>query len=100
MIEKEKLEKECKIISLNPNVANLLILKLGFILDDYRDPVTDYTINYNEILNCISFWLSNPKVTEIELGMKFTSKTIDFFKSISNEHGIIDSLESNINNYN
>ena len=75
---KQELAERCRLISLNPNSNPLLHLDLSFIegteIDNSNSTsfTSDYTINYNDIVDTIIFWYDKPSIRNIEFRWKLT----------------------------
>jgi len=76
--DKQELAEACRLISINPNGIDILHLDLSFIEGQDPDPnkptdfISDYNIQHKEILNTIDFWMTNPKIRQIEFRWKLT----------------------------
>jgi len=75
--DKQELAEACRLISIDPNGIDLLHLDLSFIegMPDKDDPthfVSDYNLKFEEIVSAIDFWLTNPKIRQIEFRWKLT----------------------------
>jgi hypothetical protein len=87
--DKQELAEACRLISIQPNSLDLLHLDLSFIegmIVDKSDPTaftSDYTIKYSEIIAAVNFWLTNPKVRQMEFVWKLTPFVDAQFKSIN-----------------
>jgi len=76
--DKQELAEACRLISIDPAGIDLLHLDLSFIegMTDNNNPthfVSDYNLKFEEIINAINFWLTNPKIRQIEFRWKLTS---------------------------
>jgi hypothetical protein len=74
---KQDLADACRLVSINPNGIDILHLDLGFIEqpipnDDPTAFTSDYFIKFDEILSAIDFWMTNPKISEMEFAWKLT----------------------------
>jgi hypothetical protein len=102
-LDKIELEKKYKIITLNPNIANTLLIKLSFAETTYSRQKTnridsDFTITYLELAKTIDFWLANPKIRQIDYAVKLTDFTINQFRSLTGKNDLIDELLLSIDN--
>jgi len=76
--DKQALAEACRLISIDPNGIDLLHLDLSFIEGQDPDPnkptdfISDYNIQYEEIISAIDFWMSNPKIRQMEFRWKLT----------------------------
>jgi hypothetical protein len=75
--DKQELAEACRLISIDPNGIDILHLDLSFIEqpksnDDPTAFSSDYVIKFDEILNAIDFWTTNPKIRQIEFVWKLT----------------------------
>lgn len=76
--DKQELAEACRLISINPTGIDLLHLDLSFIegmivdMTDNTAFVSDYVIKYEEIVSAVNFWMTNPKVRQIEFRWKLT----------------------------
>lgn len=98
--DKQNLAEACRIISIKPDGPNLLHLDMSFITDSLNENIhsmSDYCINYNEIISAVVFWLSNPKVRQIEFCWKLTAKVYNKMKQNNSNHLEIDKLTKIIN---
>jgi hypothetical protein len=76
--DKQELAEACRLISIDPKGIDLLHLDLSFI--EGRNPdhnkttdfVSDYNIQHEEIISAINFWMTNPKIRQIEFRWKLT----------------------------
>lgn len=74
---KQALAEACRLISINPNGIDLLHLDLSFIesMPDNEDPahfVSDYNLKFEEIVSAVNFWMTNPKIRQMEFRWKLT----------------------------
>jgi len=75
--DKQELAEACRLISIDPNGIDLLHLDLSFIegMPDSEDPthfVSDYNLKFEEIVSAVNFWMTNPKIRQIEFRWKLT----------------------------
>jgi hypothetical protein len=76
--DKQDLAEACRLISIDPNGIDVLHLDLSFIEGQDPDPnkptdfISDYNIQHEEILSAINFWMTNPKIRQIEFRWKLT----------------------------
>jgi hypothetical protein len=83
--DKQELAEACRLISIDPNGIDLLHLDLSFIegMLDNDDPthfVSDYNLKFEEIVSAINFWMTNPKIRQIEFRWKLTPFVYDQLK--------------------
>ena len=83
--DKQALAEACRLISIDPNGIDLLHLDLSFIegMPDNDDPthfVSDYNLKFEEIVSAIDFWMTNPKIRQIEFRWKLTPFVYDQLK--------------------
>ena len=75
--DKQELADECRLISIDPNGIDVLHLDLSFIegMPDNKDPthfVSDYNLKFEEIVSAVNFWMTNPKIRQMEFRWKLT----------------------------
>ena len=75
--DKQELAEACRLISIDPNGIDVLHLDLSFIEqplpnDDPTAFSSDYVVKFDEILNAIDFWMTNPKIRQMEFVWKLT----------------------------
>jgi hypothetical protein len=76
--DKQELAEACRLISIDPNGIDVLHLDLSFIEGQDPDPnkptdfISDYNIQYEEIINAVDFWMTNPKIRQMEFRWKLT----------------------------
>lgn len=75
--DKQELAEACRLISIDPNGIDILHLDLSFIEqptpnDDPAAFSSDYVIKFDEILNAVDFWMTNPKIRQMEFVWKLT----------------------------
>lgn len=75
--DKQELAEACRLISVDPAGIDILHLDLSFIEQPLsnEDPTaftSDYVIKFDEILNAIDFWMTNPKIRQMEFRWKLT----------------------------
>jgi len=75
--DKQELAEVCRLISIDPNGIDILHLDLSFIEqpvsnDDPTAFSSDYVIKFDEILNAVDFWMTNPKIRQMEFVWKLT----------------------------
>ena len=95
--DKKDLEEKFKLISMNPNVADMLLIKLSFAELTYsREKAnridSDHRITYKEIAAAIEFWLKNPNVRQLDFAIKLTPYTIDQVKALSGKTELVNEL--------
>jgi hypothetical protein len=83
--DKQELAEACRLISIDPTGIDLLHLDLSFIegMPDNNDPthfVSDYNLKFEEIISAIDFWMTNPKIRQIEFRWKLTPFVYDQLK--------------------
>jgi len=83
--DKQELAEACRLISIDPNGIDLLHLDLSFIegMPDSNDPthfVSDYNLKFEEIVSTVDFWMTNPKIRQIEFRWKLTPFVYDQLK--------------------
>jgi len=75
--DKQELAEACRLISIDPTGIDILHLDLSFIegMPDSEDPthfVSDYNLKFEEIVSAVNFWLTNPKIRQMEFRWKLT----------------------------
>jgi hypothetical protein len=80
--DKQELAEACRLISIDPNGIDLLHLDLSFIegMPDDNDSThftSDYNLKFSEIIAAVNFWLTNPKVRQMEFRWKLTPFVYD-----------------------
>ena len=75
--DKQELAEACRLISIDPNGIDILHLDLSFIEqptpnDDPTAFSSEYVIKFDEILNAVDFWMTNPKIRQMEFVWKLT----------------------------
>jgi hypothetical protein len=80
--DKQELAEACRLISIDPNGIDLLHLDLSFIegMPDSNDPehfVSDYNLKFEEIVSAVNFWMTNPKIRQMEFRWKLTPFVFD-----------------------
>lgn len=75
--DKQELAEACRLISINPDGIDLLHLDLSFIegMPDHDDPTaftSDYNLKFEEIVSAVNFWMTNPKIRQMEFRWKLT----------------------------
>ena len=75
--DKQELAEACRLVSIDPNGIDTLHLDLSFIegMPDNEDPthfVSDYNLKFEEIVSAVDFWMTNPKIRQIEFRWKLT----------------------------
>jgi len=83
--DKQELAEACRLISIDPNGIDVLHLDLSFIegMPDSEDPthfVSDYNLKFEEIVSAVNFWLTNPKIRQMEFRWKLTPFVFDQLK--------------------
>ena len=73
------LEEACKFLNIDKDIkSQILYLDLCDLshttmnTNNPRDFLSDYTIDHQEVINAIEFWLNNSKVTKIQFSAKLT----------------------------
>jgi short-subunit dehydrogenase len=75
-LTKQTLAQKCKELSLQPN-TQLLHLKISMLEDAVS---SDNLISFQELYNTIQFWLSVPRLTNIDFEFKLTPYTLEKLK--------------------
>jgi nucleoside-diphosphate-sugar epimerase len=75
--DKQELAEACRLTSIDPNGIDVLHLDLSFIegMSDNNDPthfVSDYNLKFEEIVSAVNFWMTNPKIRQMEFRWKLT----------------------------
>ena len=76
--DKQDLSEVCRLISIDPDGIDVLHLDLSFIEGQDPDPtrrtdfVSDYNLKFEEIVSAVNFWMTNPKIRQIEFRWKLT----------------------------
>lgn len=99
----KNLEEKYRMISMDPNVGNMLLMKISFLDQSYSDVKqnradSDITISYNKIAEAIEFWLKHPEIRLIEYFVKLTSFTVEEIKRKSGKREAVDVILNDINN--
>jgi len=76
--DKQELAEACRLVSIDPKGIDVLHLDLSFI--EGQDPdsnqptdfMSDYNIQHEEIISAVNFWLTNPKIRQMEFRWKLT----------------------------
>ena len=68
---KYDLAELCKLMSLRENGPDILHLDLSYI----QDFVSNTVVSIEEIINVVTFWLLNPKITEVSFPIKMCNYT-------------------------
>jgi len=102
IFDKKNLEEKFKLITMNPGIADMLLIKLSFAETSYnREKVdrldSDFTISYQEIANVIDFWINNSKIRQIDFTIKLTEYTINQALKLSNKSNLIEKLVTEVN---
>lgn len=97
------LDKKIQLLSMLPEVGNLLLLKISFAETSYSDKKlnrldSDIVVPYKTIANAIDFWLENPTTSQINFAVKLTDYTINSAKTVTGKNQEVDSLVKKINN--
>jgi hypothetical protein len=85
--DKQELAEACRLISIDPNGIDILHLDLSFIEGQDPDPnkptdfISDYNIQYEEIISAVDFWMTNPKIRQMEFRWKLTPFVYNQLKS-------------------
>ena len=85
--DKQELAEACRLISIDPNGIDVLHLDLSFIegMPDSDNPshfVSDYNLKFEEIISAVNFWLTNPKIRQIEFRWKLTPFVYNQLKTV------------------
>jgi nucleoside-diphosphate-sugar epimerase len=84
--DKQDLSEVCRLISIDPDGIDVLHLDLSFIEGQDPDPnrrtdfVSDYNLKFEEIVSAVNFWMTNPKIRQIEFRWKLTPFVYNQFK--------------------
>lgn len=84
--DKQELAEACRLTSIDPNGIDMLHLDLSFIDGQDPDPnkptdfVSDYNLKFEEIISAIDFWMTNPKIRQMEFRWKLTPFVYDQLK--------------------
>lgn len=76
--DKQELAEACRLTSIDPNGIDMLHLDLSFIDGQDPDPnkptdfVSDYNLKFEEIISAVDFWMTNPKIRQMEFRWKLT----------------------------
>jgi hypothetical protein len=75
--DKQELAEACRLTSIDPNGIDMLHLDLSFIegMLNSNEPthfVSDYNLKFEEITSAVNFWLTNPKIRQMEFRWKLT----------------------------
>jgi nucleoside-diphosphate-sugar epimerase len=87
--DKQELAEACRLISINPKGIDILHLDLSFIEGQNPDPnkttdfVSDYDIKFDEIVSAINFWMTNPKIRQMEFRWKLTPFVYEQLKQVN-----------------
>ena len=103
---KTQLADACRLISISndPALAEVLHLDLSFIegstsdLSDPEDFVSDYVIKFDEIISAVDFWLTNPKIRQMEFRWKLTPFLNTCLQRLDNSSIVLNKLLDKINN--
>lgn len=84
---KIELERVTDWISLNPKLADILLLKISFLegTTNAKKLTSDQTINFSDIIHFIEFWLKNPKIYKVDYVCKLTPYTIEKLKEFDSK---------------
>ena len=99
--DKKDLEEKFKLLSMNPDVADMLLIKLSFAETTYSREKTnridsDCRIPYKDIAGAIEFWINNPNIRQLDFAIKLTPFTIDQVKTMSGKTDLVDELVNNV----
>jgi hypothetical protein len=102
--DKEHLAEVCRLISISPKpYANILHIDISFLEGptkfDPSDPSNfcpDYTIEFDEVVAIINFWLKHPTIRQVEFNWKLTPFLATCLKNINKESQLLATLESKI----
>lgn len=102
-LDMKDLEEKCRIISMDPNVGNILLMKISFLDKSYSHVKqnridSDISVSYNKIAEAIEFWLNHPEIRLIEYFVKLTSYTVEEIKRKSGNKEAVDAVLDEINN--
>ena len=75
-LKKKHLAEKCKEFSLQPN-NQLLHLKISMLEDAIS---SDNLISFQEVYDSINFWLTTPRITNIDFEFKLTPYTLEKIK--------------------
>ena len=83
--DKQELAEACRLTSIDPNGIDVLHLDLSFIegMPDNNDPthfVSDYNLKFEEIVSAVNFWMTNPKIRQMEFVWKLTPFVLNQLK--------------------
>lgn len=87
--DKQELAEECRLIGIDPNGIDVLHLDLSFIEQtdfDKTDPTaftSDNFITFAEIISAIEYWLTNPKIRQMEFVWKCTPFVLSELRRIN-----------------
>jgi len=75
--DKQELSEACRLVSIDPNGIDVLHLDLSFIEQPIPNNIStafssDYVIKFGEIVSAIDFWMTNPKIRQMEFVWKLT----------------------------
>lgn len=100
---KTELEKFCRLVNTSPDThCDVLHLDLSFIEQTEVDLLvptnftSDFTIGFDEIISSINFWLTCPKVSNIEFKWKLTDFVYTQLKRANEDHTNLENLLSTI----
>jgi hypothetical protein len=85
--DKQELAEACRLIGINPSGIDVLHLDLSFIAGQNPDPnkptdfVSDYNIQHEEIISAVNFWMTNPKIRQMEFRWMLTPFVYDQLKA-------------------
>jgi hypothetical protein len=102
-LDMKNLEEKCRMISMDPNIGNILLMKISFLDQSYSDVKpnridSDSNISYNKIAESIEFWLKHPEIRLIEYFVKLTPFTIEEIKRKTGNKEAVDDVLAVINN--
>lgn len=84
--DKQELAEACRLTSIDPDGIDMLHLDLSFIDGQDPDPnkptdfVSDYNLKFEEIISAVDFWMTNPKIRQMEFRWKLTPFVYDQLK--------------------
>ena len=87
--DKQALAEACRLESINPNGIPILHLDLSFIERtniNNNDPTaftSDYTTNFEDIVDTIIFWTGKPSIRQVEFRWKLTKHVMSEFNRIN-----------------
>jgi hypothetical protein len=103
---KAELAEACRLLSISndPSLADVLHLDLSFIEGSTSDPndpedfVSDYVVKFDEIISAVEFWLTNPKIRQMEFRWKLTPYLNTCLQRLNDSSNVLDRLSNEIDN--